>query len=628
MPICARHVMRIASLWVLAAFLPGAAALGQDKIDTGLLHLVPAEAIFLVERRGHTAVREAFLASNLGKMAQDEAILEMVRASRKRFGKTLILRALFPQATPEEIDEHHKHLHAALRPFWYNPAVFFVVWDPNTTNGPGVGAYCLPGEHRQPCEDALAALMAVGLPPKGEKGTRQPFTYRSGTTTWQGVAKSYQPFELPKEPDALVKALKGKTLFMISWSHPVLCVATNLPAADAIGRALPPGRRKGKPILANESFQVVQSKTRLADWAFRWHFNAERLLGQLKGPMGRAGAEQFTRLGLFAVRGIGGTGGYADKVFTRRTYIHAPASERGLLKAFPPGGSYRKGLSLTPCESTFVLAGQLDVAAIKDLYVTMAMGPVERRPKPEAGAEAGTRPADDKVEKIKKITKALDRLVAGLDGHFGLFVTDLQSLVGGAMGSAGFPLGAVFGVKDAKQAAAALDALLELTGAKVTLPEDVPPEARAYRKVPIRRVGEVVRLAMLKDRLIFALGDNPMKAAIDAALDDIGGLEEGSEAARLLGLCGEGSVAFVMDLKAIAKLAWPILMQMAQRSPEFFPFASLVSAPKLVRMLGPEVAVIRADESGLLLSSRGKIPFATKFPFVVFAPVLVMSAGF
>jgi hypothetical protein len=605
------HAVRIASFWVLAAFLSGAAALGRDKIDTGLLHLVPAEAIFL--------------ASNLGKMAQDEAILEMVRASRKRFGKTLILRSLFPEATPEEIDEHHKHLHAALRPFWYNPAVFFVVWDPNSTDGPGVGAYCLPGDHRQPCEDALAALMKVGLPPKGEKGTRQAFTYRSGATTWQGVAKSRQPFELPKETDALRKALEGKTLFLISWSHPVLCVATSLPAADAIGGALPPGRRKGKPILANESLQVIQAKTRLADWAFRWHFNAEYLLGRLKESMGRAGAEQLTRLGLFALRGIGGTGGYADKVFTRRTYLHAPGLKGGLLKAFPPGGSYRKGLSLTPCESTFVLAGQLDVAAVKDLYVGMAMGQLERPPKPEGGAKPGTQPADDKIAKTRK---ALDRFVAGLDGHFGLFVTDLQSLVGGAMGSGGFPLGAVFGVKDAKKTTAALDALLEVSGVKITLPEDVSPEARAYRKVAIRRVGDVVSLAIVKDRLVFALGDNPMKAAIDAALDDIGGLEEGSEAARLLGLCGEGSVAFLMDLKAIAKLAWPILMQMAQRSPEFFPFASLVSAPKLTRMLGPEVAVIRADEGGLLLSSRGKIPFATKFPFVMFAPMLIMSAGF
>lgn len=138
----------------------------------------------------------------------------------------------------------------------------------------------------------------------------------------------------------------------------------------------------------------------------------------------------------------------------------------------------------------------------------------------------------------------------------------------------------------------------------------------------------MLRLAVLKDRIVVALGDNAVKAGIDVALDGIGGLEKGAEATRLLELCGDGSVVFLMDLKSIAKLTWPIVMQLAQSADESFPFASLVSAAKISRMLGPEVAVLRADETGLLMSSRGKIPFSTKLPLAVVAQLLLMTMWF
>ena len=58
-----------------------------------------------------------------------------------------------------------------------------------------------------------------------------------------------------------------------------------------------------------------------------------------------------------------------------------------------------------------------------------------------------------------------------------------------------------------------------------------------------------------------------------------------------------------------------MLMQFSQQTPEeaFFPFVSLPSTNKLARMLGPEIAVFEPDDDGLLMKSRGKIPFATKF---------------
>ena len=58
------------------------------------------------------------------------------------------------------------------------------------------------------------------------------------------------------------------------------------------------------------------------------------------------------------------------------------------------------------------------------------------------------------------------------------------------------------------------------------------------------------------------------------------------------------------------------MMQAAQSSPENFPFVSMPSTNKLVRMLGPEVAVFKPDEGGLLMKSRGLIPFSTKMPFL------------
>ena len=59
-----------------------------------------------------------------------------------------------------------------------------------------------------------------------------------------------------------------------------------------------------------------------------------------------------------------------------------------------------------------------------------------------------------------------------------------------------------------------------------------------------------------------------------------------------------------------------MLMEAAQASPDDFPLVSMPSTNKLVRMLGPEVAVFQPDEGGLLMKSRGLVPFSTKAPFL------------
>ena len=89
-------------------------------------------------------------------------------------------------------------------------------------------------------------------------------------------------------------------------------------------------------------------------------------------------------------------------------------------------------------------------------------------------------------------------------------------------------------------------------------------------------------------------------------------MEPASEGEKLLNLSGEGSAFFTMDLATLARAFWSMLAQLSAMEAEVFPFASLPSAQKMVGMLGPEVAVMRPDAGGVLLSSCGKIPFATK----------------
>jgi hypothetical protein len=121
-------------------------------------------------------------------------------------------------------------------------------------------------------------------------------------------------------------------------------------------------------------------------------------------------------------------------------------------------------------------------------------------------------------------------------------------------------------------------------------------------------------VAVMKDRVVVGLSDAAVKAGIDAALDKMGGPAPDSQTDKLLKLSGDGSAAFVFDLAALAKLAWPMLMQAVESEyvGDNLPLASLPSTDKMVSLLGPEVAVFKPDAGGILLKSRGKVPFATK----------------
>ncbi len=150
---------------------------------------------------------------------------------------------------------------------------------------------------------------------------------------------------------------------------------------------------------------------------------------------------------------------------------------------------------------------------------------------------------------------------------------------------------------------------------------------KEYRKIKIRYLGSMARIALLEDRAVLALGSDPFKAAIDASLDKMGA-EPDSQQAKLLQLCGKGPAAFSVDLAPLAKLAWPLLSGAAENpnAAEGMPLASLPSTQKLVSLLGPEVAVFEPDQDGLLLKSRGKIPFVTKI-FAVYPMLGILFMG-
>ncbi len=580
---------------------------GGSGADPGLLPMIPAEAMVFIERRGHEAIRPAMLASNFGKMATDESILQFVHDSRVKIGK-MIVTSLFDLDDEDttQIDRLQKLLHKAVKPLWYRPSAMFILGDPKTDDEPGFGFLCLTGSYRKEAGEALDALMKTALEP-GEGNV--PVTYRSGLLTWRGVAGGPIGTAIPKDPEALRKALADENLFMVAWHNQLLCVATRIDTVEAISKLLSaPGQSKR----THPGARAVLAKTNITDWSHRWHVDIEGIFAAAKADGEKIPAEMVA-LGLDKIRGVGGAEGYADGVSTRVTYLDCPAADRGITRLLARGGSHKPALAMTPSGSSFALGGRLDTKMLMKMIRELA----------GARSPAATRPALGLDEDTEKVLKLINDVAEASSGDVAIYVTDLQGMFMG--GGPSIPVGAVLGIKQPEKIRKAVDELIAMVegddeGEDGKGREKKPPTREAgkpltvYRRVAIRRVGEspAVRVAILKDRLVLAMNDSALKAAIDAALDDMGGHEPGSEAAKLLALAGEGSGFFTMDLAGMARLAWPFLSQFAEREPDDFPFASLPSTQKMVRLLGHEVAVIEADEGGLLFKSRGKVPFATK----------------
>ena len=306
-----------------------------------------------------------------------------------------------------------------------------------------------------------------------------------------------------------------------------------------------------------------------------------------------------------------------DKSYARLTYIDAP-KPTGLLKMIPKGGDYKKALALTPGESTFILAGQVDTVALTDMIGRMMAASslsdfVESETRPAQSAPASKSAGDTMPQKVLDQIKAL---AEASDGNVGLFASDLQSVVAGE--GQEFPIGMVVGLKDQAKALAAVKELKKLSGQNRDggdeMSEEGPDGAalKQYRKIDIQNIKGPLRIAVLKDCMVIALGDSALKSAMDANMDKAGGLADDSKAKKILDSCGQGAVAFVIDLPGLAKLLWPMLISATTSEDIGLPIASPPSTDKMVRMLGPEAAVIQRDDGGLLLRSRGKVPFATK----------------
>ena len=622
------------ALVVFAVSLASAQTPALAADDKGLLPMIPPDAVFFLEHRGHTAVRDAFEASNLGKMYKDEVITQFVQDSRVQFGKMIMKQMFDSPALKTDPAELQQTLHKVLKPFWYNPAAMYVVLtDGKTEEPPGVGFICAMDEKsRAEAKPALESLMQIGVPSAG-MGTRQAFKWKTDKLEWNGVAKAYNEFALSATPDKQAGELKDKSLFMTCWTDKHLLVATSLSAAASMGKAMAkPDANKDK----SESLARILKKTAQKDWAFRWYVDGDALRKAMPkdGGEGPMGGMMMTSLGLPRIHGAGGTGGFTDNVYTRLSYIDAPGATEGVMGIIKPGGTYKTGLAMMPRQTTFVLAGQIDtaktVAIIRSIALAAAKAKAhEEAPPPKeedlkggATSKPAAEPEPKLDETASKVIAQLEQLAGASGGNGGIYLTDLAGLFAGMMGGSGAPVGMVLDIKDKAKATAAIEQLINLSGGTMEgrapaadgpPPNGQPAQPTEYRKVAIRRLSEMFRLGILEDRVVLAMSDDAFKSAVDAALDKTGGFDPEGAGAKMLQLCGQGSAMFSMDLAALAKLGWPIISTFVEQNKSAdFPLASLPSTEKLVGFLGPEVAVFQPDDGGLLIKSRGKIPFATK----------------
>jgi hypothetical protein len=117
----------------------------------------------------------------------------------------------------------------------------------------------------------------------------------------------------------------------------------------------------------------------------------------------------------------------------------------------------------------------------------------------------------------------------------------------------------------------------------------------------------------MDDRIVVGFSELAVKAAIDAALDKNGGFEADGPADTLAKAAGDGSAITSIDFPALARLGWPLLMQLIEQEGMPFPLKSPPSTAKVVRMLTPEIMVIKVDADGVLLDSRGTVPFGALY---------------
>jgi hypothetical protein len=581
--------------------------------DAGLIPLVPPQAVAFIERRGHRAIAPAFGASNTGKMYADEAIRRFVDDTRVLLGKRF-LRFSYDLFDEADVTSYYTRLDEMLRGLWNNPAVLFII-----PSGPGsweehLGFICMvDSESQAKVQDAVDFFLHAGTDPTGKASCRQAFSYDCQGVRWTGIAKRDQDFTLAPEPKA--EDLQGAKLFLTTWRHRVLYIATSLGVAEAMSQAM-----TGPDVPLTPDQQVVLTRGGMKDWAFRWYVNLDAIYTNYVWPDDSSGEARriLDMLGLAKIRGVGGTEGYIDNVYARKTYVYAPGEDRGILKLFQSGGSYDAALKMTPPDSALLLAGRLDRKAALRLAEGAAREALDE------GRPAESQPSGEPTLK-DRIIADMEKLTAAGNGDIAFFLTDFK-MMGRGMPSGGF----ILGLSDPVGGRQAVENLMALGGYKKppagsqpasppssrpasqpeSAPQDVP--AAVYRDVEICKVQDEMYIAILDDRVILGLNENAVQAAIDAAKDRHGGLKEGSQAENLRKLLPKGPAFLLLDLPAVVQQVWPMLLQACQEDPEDSPFTSVPDTEKMVSMVGPEEAVFVPDADGLLLTSRGKVPLVTK----------------
>jgi len=593
----------------LGAF--AAPADGGAKVD--LSSMIPPDAVFWIERSGHTAVKPAFEGSNLGRLMKDAEMNAFLQGSRVKIGR-LIVREMFDLEMEEDIASSQKTLHEFLLPFWHNPCAMFVAFDKDMKSA-GMGFYCVTGKYQPSCKSAVEKLMKMGVPPEGTAGERQMFTHTSGGLTWTGVAKRREEWTLAADAKEQAEQIKDASLFMVAWSGDLMLIATDLHAADTATHMLPGSPDRPESKSASAGYKAVLAQTRLKDWAIRWHLDMEKLNEyfekQRNGFFAMGG--MLASAGLEDMRSIGGVGGYADGVYTRLTFVDAPKPS-GILSLLSAGGSYKQALALLPQNCPLAVAGQLDANAVPRWVRQSMIASKQQMQKMRARFtrqmhrdgeqddedEPATMPAVTLDEDEEKILKQIQTICQSSTGAAAVAITQLPNI--NSESDAGISFCVVIGLKDSAAAGKFIDDLIKEN-------DYAGLEPVKHRNVAVRTLNEDMITAVLKDRLIFAGNMPAMKAAIDVALNKPTDAPSGSMA-KMTALTGDGSAIIQFDMPVWAKLVLPMMTPIA--GGEDSPFAQFPAADKMAGLLGPEIIVIEPTKGGWLFKSKGTVPLFTK----------------
>jgi hypothetical protein len=587
--------------------------------------MIPPEAFFWLERHGHTAVKPAFDASNLGQLAHDAAMNKLIHETRVKIGR-LLVKQMFQLEAEADITSHQETLHKFLLPFWYNNCAAFAILK-KESRGPAMGFYCVTGQYQKQCKDAVEAMMKVGVPGEGAAGERQAFTYSSGALKWSGVAKQGEEWSLAKDDKARAEQLKACSLFMVAWSGDLLLVATDLDAADAAGKMSPGAANRPPSKSASPGYQAVLSQTPLKDWAFRWYVDME----QVRKLMGESGGYMYggmtNMVGIDGMRSIGGVGGYSDNVFTRTTFLDAPTPS-GFLSLLARDGSYKAGLAMLPPNCPLAVAARIDAQALpqwvrqtmisqkqqmemmRARWETTVEVTAEEGPATMPSAMPATQPAQPTSmpavkldEDEEKLLKQIEAICQSSTGAGALAITELPDMRG--EGPSGFPICIVIELKDAAKAAKVIDEAIKEGDSAGAGPA-------THLGVTIRNLSESMLVAVAKDRLIFAGTEPAMKAAIGMAMEAPAS-GPAPQMTKMTALTGDGSAILQFDLPALTKWFLPTLGGIfGFAGGEDSPLGQLPEPDKLAGLLGPEIIVIQPAKNGWLFKSRGTVPFLTK----------------